>query len=156
MDSRAYTEAIYIINEMSEEMRSKIPEKIIRNIESKSDKNYNFYIKDKDFEHAELLEDTEKILSVLYTDYLATEKEKMVIKNKEKIIAERKKVKLPDVQINELFPQAKEESRELIAKEESKELIEIKPEKWHTKIKKFFIKIFNIRVFKKKTRRKND
>ncbi len=72
MESRAYTEANYIINEMSEEMKNKIPAKILKNIENRMDKTYKFYIENDDFENVELLEDTEKILSVIYTDYLAS------------------------------------------------------------------------------------
>ena len=82
MDSRAYTEVNYIINEMSSEMKSKIPYQILKKIEDRKDKNYEFYIEDEDFENVELLEDTEKMLSVLYTDYLASDEEKIVIKNK--------------------------------------------------------------------------
>lgn len=86
MDSRAYTQANYIINEMSEEMRSKIPDYVIKNIESKMDKTYEFYVEESDLEDVELLEDTEKILSVIYTDYLASEEERKVILEKEKTI----------------------------------------------------------------------
>lgn len=83
MDSRAYTQVNYIINEMSEELRSKIPEEILKNIESKMDKSYEFYIEENELEDVELLEDTEKILSVIYTDYLATDEERKAIKTKE-------------------------------------------------------------------------
>lgn len=83
MESRAYTQVNYIINEMSEELRSKIPEEILKNIESKMDKSYEFYIEENELEDVELLEDTEKILSVIYTDYLATDEERKAIKTKE-------------------------------------------------------------------------
>lgn len=90
LDKKAYTEAYYIISKMSEEMRNKIPEKIQRNIQANMDRNYNFFIEDDDFENAILLEDTEKILSVLYTDYFATDEERKVILNKEKMLAQNK------------------------------------------------------------------
>lgn len=90
MDSRAYTECYYIIEQMSEELRNKIPEKIRKTIEQKMDKNYKFHIENEDFENAKLLKDTEKILSVLYTDYLSTDEERMIIKNKEQIINAKK------------------------------------------------------------------
>ena len=79
LDKRAYTEAFYIINEMSYELRSKIPNEIIKKIESKMDTDYEFYI-ESDIDDAELLEDTEKILSVLYTDYIATDEEREILK----------------------------------------------------------------------------
>ncbi len=48
MDSRAYTECYYIIEQMSEELRNKIPEKIRKTIEQKMDKNYKFHIENED------------------------------------------------------------------------------------------------------------
>lgn len=90
MNSKAYTEVNFIINEMSNELSNKIPKEIKEMIKEKMDKTYEFYIDDEDWEEKELLEDTEKILSVLYTDYIANEEEKKVILNKEKIIMQKK------------------------------------------------------------------
>ncbi len=90
MNARAYTEANYIINKMPEEMKNKILPKVRKIIESRIDPDYEFSIEDDDFENAELLEDTEKILSVLYTDYLATDEEKAIIKNKENMMKNRR------------------------------------------------------------------
>ena len=53
----------------------------------------SIYKSDEEWEEKELLEDTEKILSVLYTDYIASEEEKTVILNKEKIIMQKKYLK---------------------------------------------------------------
>ena len=104
LSKKAYTEAYFIINEMSEEMRSKIPDKIIKNIENRMDKTYEFYIEEEDIETAELLEDTEKILSVLYTDYLSTPEEREVILNKEKILAKQKnKINTNNIKVNNPF-----------------------------------------------------
>ena len=50
------------------------------------DKSYEFYVEESDLEDVELLEDTEKILSVIYTDYLASEEERKIIHEKEKAI----------------------------------------------------------------------
>lgn len=83
IDSKAYTEVFYIINSMSAGMREKIPLNIRKNIERKMDKNYKFSI-DKNIKSIPLLADTEKLLSVLYTDYFATNEERIIIKNKEK------------------------------------------------------------------------
>ncbi len=85
IDSKAYTEVFYIVNSMSERMKEKIPLNIRNNIENKMDKSYKFNIK-KDIMNMQLLDDTEKLLSVLYTDYFATNEEKDIIKNKEKIM----------------------------------------------------------------------
>ena len=137
MKAKAYTEVNYIINEMSEEMKSKIPKNIIENIQTKMDKNYDFYIEDDDFENVELLEDTEKILSVLYTDYFASDEEKAIIKNKEKIIEEAKESGRENIKLNELF--TKKQDKVI----ERSDLTVIKQEKWYQKLKKFLVKLFS-------------
>lgn len=104
LSSKAYTEAYYIINQMSEKMKNKIPESIIKNIKERMDKNYIFNSENKDLENIELLEDTEKILSVLYTDYFSTEEEKEIILNKEKILeSERKDKGFKIKKVNDIF-----------------------------------------------------
>ena len=65
LDKKAYTEVFYIINTMPDEMKNKIPKDVIDNIKNKMDNDYKFNIENDDFENVELLEDTEKILSVL-------------------------------------------------------------------------------------------
>lgn len=67
LDKKAYTEAYYILSNMSDEMRDRVPKKIVRNIKKRMDKNYDFKI--DDFGNVKLLDDTEKILAVLYNDY---------------------------------------------------------------------------------------
>ena len=86
MDSKAYTQAYVMINELSNELRNRIPSKIIEAIKSKMDKSYHFIISAEENDSIDILEDTEKILSVIYTDYLASVEEKNVIQQKEKII----------------------------------------------------------------------
>lgn len=140
LNKKAYTEAFFIINEMSEEMRSKIPNKIIKNIENKMDKTYEFYIDEEDIESAELLEDTEKILSVLYTDYLSTPEEREIILNKERILSKQKnESSTHNIKINNPFDEKKE------TKEKIKEsnITELPKEKWYTKIFKFLKNIFD-------------
>lgn len=104
LSSKAYAEVYYIINQMSEKMKSKIPENIIKNIKERMDKNYIFNSENKDLENIELLEDTEKILSVLYTDYFSTEEEKEIILNKEKMLeSERKDKGFKIKKVNDIF-----------------------------------------------------
>lgn len=107
LQSKAYTEAYYIVSKMPDEMRSKIPDKIVNNIKSRMDKNYKFYIPNDDFENAVLLDDTEQILSVLYTDYLSTDEERKVILYKEKMLEEEKRkqfeVNVPKLRIINKF-----------------------------------------------------
>ena len=72
---------------MSSELKNKIPKEIISMIEKRKDSSYNIDV--ENIEDLDLLEDTEKILSVIYTDYIATVEEKEIIKNKEKIVKNR-------------------------------------------------------------------
>ena len=137
MDSRAYTEVNCIINKMPEEMKNKIPVDIIKNIQEKMDKTYEFFI--EDIETDELLEDTEKILSVLYADYLATEEERKIIRQNEIIIENKKREGNPNLKLNELFTRA---SKSKINEEGAKEIICVKKEKWYTKIVSFFTSMF--------------
>ena len=123
---QAYTEVYYLINEMSDEMRKKIPLNIINAIKEKMDKNYKFNVENEDIEDLVLLEDTEKILSVLYTDYIASEEEKNIIKNKEKLIAEKRKAEIPKVQVKEILFEKKVDDSNALIRTENK--------KWHTKI----------------------
>lgn len=128
LNSKAYSEVFYIINSLSQEMKNKIPSQILKNIEDKMDKNYEVFI--DDIENMELLEDTEKILSVLYTDYFATNEEKEIILNKEKVLKQRKDENvLPKIKIKELFP-------DNIKQEVS--LTKNLNEKWYKKIVDFF------------------
>lgn len=136
LSSKAYTEVYYIINSMSEELREKIPEKIQKNIENRMDKEYQFYVENDDFENVGLLEDTEKILSVLYTDYLASDEEREIILNKEKIIASKNKKSVSEIKINDVF------SKKEKAKIREQYLVEVKEEKWYTKISNFFKNLF--------------
>jgi len=78
--SKVYSEVYEIINMLSADEKAKIPEKWHEFIEIKRDKEYKLDVNNEDIE---LLEDTEKILSVLYTDYLATEEERKIIQAKE-------------------------------------------------------------------------
>lgn len=93
MDKRAYTEVYKLIEILPEEQKRKIPKDLIDVIKNNMDTSYKFEIDTENIEEIELLEDTEKILSVIYTDYLATEEERKIIKNKEKISLLKKEQK---------------------------------------------------------------
>ena len=107
LQSKAYTEAFYLISQMSDEMRNKIPERVLNNIKNRMDKNYIFNADNNDFEGTKLLEDTEKILSVIYTDYFSTEEEYEVIKNKERMLEKEKTLekqrKIPKLKLISMF-----------------------------------------------------
>ena len=132
MDRRAYSEVNYIINEMPEEMKIKIPTEVIKNIQNNMDKDYIVEI--KDIEYDELLPDTEKFLAVLYVDYIAPEEERKLIKATEKRIKDKK---IQEINKNIINP------FERLAKSETKKSITIiKKKKWYEKfidwIKRYF------------------
>ena len=79
IEAKAYTQVGYIISLMSNSLKEKIPQDFIDMIERNKDKNYE--IKEENIKDMVLLSDTEKILSVIYTDYIASEEEKVIIKN---------------------------------------------------------------------------
>ena len=93
IDKKAYTEVYYIISQLSDEMRAKIPVEIQNKIEMNIDYDYIALLKDNDVEDINLLEDTEKILSVLYTDYLSTPEERKIILEKEKLLKMKNEIK---------------------------------------------------------------
>ena len=132
MDRRAYSEVNYIINEMPEEMKNKIPADVIINIQNKMDKDY--VVKIKDIEYDELLPDTEKLLAVLYADYIALEEERKVIKDTEKRIRDKK---IQEINKNVINPFEK-----LDKSETKKSITIIKKKKWYERfiswIKKYF------------------
>lgn len=84
INPKAYTQVSELIKLMPKEIKEKIPKDIRETIDYNSDKDYYFHF-DK-LEESSLLEDTKKILSVLYTDYFSTEEERKVILNKERLI----------------------------------------------------------------------
>ena len=88
IDARAYTQVSHIISLMSNSLKEKIPQDVINLIEEKKDKNYE--IKDTNITQMILLNDTKKLLSVIYSDYIATEEEKIIIHNKEHVLSIKK------------------------------------------------------------------
>lgn len=142
MDSKAYTEVYNIINCMSDEYKEKIPNKVIETIKYKMDKNYEFNIDLDNINDLELMDDTEKILSVLYTDYISSEEERKIIKNKEKIVylnkENKKKEKFEsDIFKNNLTKSLVEDSNEKRENNKKETLITTKKEKWYKKLLNF-------------------
>lgn len=132
MDRRAYSEANYIINSMPEKMKNKIPDDIITNIQNKMDKEY--IVSFKDIEYDELLPDTEKLLAVLYADYIATEEERKLIKNTEKRIKDKK---IQEINKNIINPFEK-----FTKNATNQSVITIKKKKWYEKIFSWIKKCF--------------
>lgn len=132
MDRRAYSEVNYIINNMPKEMKIKIPADVIINIQNKMDKDY--VVKIKDIEYDELLPDTEKLLAVLYADYMAPDDERELIKDTERRI---KAKKIQEINKNVINPFKKYKQTQ-----KNQNFIVVRHRKWYEKffswIKKFF------------------
>lgn len=132
MDRRAYSEVNYIINNMPKEMKNKIPADVIINIQNKMDKDYA--VKIKDIEYDELLPDTEKLLAVLYADYIAPDDERKLIKDTEKRIKDKK---IQEINKNVINPFKKYKQTQ-----KNQNFIVVRHRKWYEKffgwIKKYF------------------
>ncbi len=76
-DKRALAEAYNILIMLDREKFEKIPANVINEIHDNMDLSYDVEL--EKIEDGEILEDTEKILSVIYTDYLATPEEKEIV-----------------------------------------------------------------------------
>ena len=144
INKKAYTEVYFIISQLSDEMKEKIPAEIKKRIALNLDKDYMLYLQDNDLENIELLEDTEKILSVLYTDYLSSPEERKVILEKEKLLKMKKEIKKKrEYKQEAMFSEKKEETYKIDKRKQDLIKLEKKNifQKISEKIKSFF-KIF--------------
>lgn len=143
MESRAYTQAYVMIDSLSDELKRKIPKEIITAIKSKMDSSYEFSVEDEEVENIELLEDTEKILSVIYTDYLATEEERKIIKDKERACFLKSEQEKKEKYSEHVF--ARKQTPAPVATTEtetSKNWLIVPKERWYQKVINMIKKIF--------------
>ena len=152
IDKKAYTEVYKIIELLPNELKNKIPKDIILGIKDNIDKKYEFEINEENIDNINLLEDTEKILSVLYTDYLATEEERKVIKNKEKMVLIKKEKRKKDSYSDSYykFPDKIENDNKNTEiynvnktnNNEANQIMKITKEKWYKKLLEMIKKCF--------------
>lgn len=137
---RAYVEVDEILKKLPQEEFERIESNFINMIRNKKDKNYTFKLDySKDIEEQNILKETRAILAYVFLNYLGTEEENRIIKQKFKediIRAEEEKKKIYS---NEIFKDKKEITNNI-----SQELIVYKEENI---IKKFIKRILNL--FKK-------
>lgn len=81
LSCKSYKEGYYILNMLPEDIKKKIPNKIQDFIIENMDTNHE--ITYKDIYENNLLDDTNILLAIIYKDYIATERERMIIKAKE-------------------------------------------------------------------------
>lgn len=118
-DRRALTEVYNVLIMLNKENFDKIPKKMIEAIKENMDTEYD--VQWNEIENGNLLEDTEKILSVLYTDYLATPEEKNII------------MQLENLRYKDCYPVFKNRVKKENINEE-KELVQLKNENWFIKL----------------------
>lgn len=141
INKQTYSEVYAILNLMSLNLINKIPRSILENIENKKDKEDN--IKIYDIKKHKVSYQANRILAVLYRDYFATEEEKLLIREKEKILCNRQQEELKKkYNVDNIFKQKKL----ILAIKGNKELLPIVVEEkrlWERiviKIKSIFIK----------------
>lgn len=137
---RAYVEVDEILKKLPKEEFERIESNFINMIRNKKDKNYTFKLDySKDIEEQNILKETRAILAYVFLNYLGTEEENRIIKQKFKediIQSEEEKKKIYS---NEIFKDKKEVTNSI-----SQELIVYKEENI---IKKFIKRLLNL--FKK-------
>ena len=134
---RAYVEVDEILKKLPQEEFRKIESNFINMIRNKKDTNYTFELDySKDIEEQKILKETKIILAYVFLNYLGTEEENNIIKQKFKediIQAEEEKKKK---YLNEIFKDNREVKNNI-----SQELIVYKKE---NAIKKFIKLILNL------------
>ena len=125
-DRKALAEVYNVLIMLDKENFDKIPKKMIEAIKNNMDTDYE--VEWSEIEKGNLLEDTEKILAVLYTDYLATPEEKNII------------MQLENLKYKDCYPVFKNRVKKENINEE-KDLVEVKNENWFMNLIKA-IKLF--------------
>ena len=82
---KALSQVYGILSDFDDEDIEKIPLEIRCVISDNKDEDYSFSIDDVNDDNSNLLDETKEILTYLYTEFLATEEEKNVLKKLEKI-----------------------------------------------------------------------
>ena len=153
--NKACTELINILEYLSEEEYSKIPEKVIGTIINNVDEEYEYEIGELDFDNCEMLEETKAMLFNIYRDYLCSPEQKQKIinyQNKERAKDEAKKQEKYDKFVfNIKEKEEKKENVENTKKVDDKEKYLIKKEKENIVIK--FINFLK-NIFKNNIRNK--
>lgn len=145
--SKAYTEVLEIIKYFPEEEYSRIPKEKIDFYKKNMDKNYNFKINPEiDLSNQDISAEANAIIINLFTDYFATENQKLKIK--EILDSNQKKsdqLKREKYNPDNIFENKQPKLTEIPLKEDNNNtsLVEYK-ESFFTKFKKFIFRLLHI------------
>lgn len=130
-----------ILNHLSEEEILKIPEKVIKSIEEKKDKDYIWtYDETKELINQEIDRRTIAILSYINLEYLLSEEEREIILDMHDTNMEKLFPKVGTVNFNKTI---KYEEERKIEENNVKALVNSNKEKWYEKIFKKIKQLFN-------------
>lgn len=91
--SKGYLETYTILNLLSKKMKDKIPTNVFKRIEENKNKEIaNINI--ENLEKYKISDEANQILAVIYKKYFASEKEKQIIKAKERLVFEKRQEEL--------------------------------------------------------------
>ena len=136
---QALKEAYEIINDYDEEDLKRIPEKIMKVIEDNMDNEYDFDM--DNLENIELLPDTKRILTYLYTEFIAQDEERDLLKQIEKVQYDKyinhKRQGQENIFENENLSKGQEDSENILPVVKAKESLFHKVRSF---IQKYFLK----------------
>ena len=143
---KSYKELYEIIKKLPEKEKNKIPNSFLEQIKNNMDKNYSYKVEHiEDFENQEMLEETKRLLALVYRDYLASEEEKNKILQKEKEELNKEELEKREKYDVDVFAKQKVKAINEIEKNQNTENLEliVKEEKtWFSKFVDFIKKIF--------------
>jgi hypothetical protein len=143
IDSKAFTELSEIISHMEKDLRDKIPNDIYNIIEQNKDASYNF----KYHTNVDIMPETKALLSVLLSEYLCSDENKLKWKKYDKSYIEVLEKEKKEKYSTNVFQNSKIENLDSNNSDSTSDIpIEYKEENW---FKKLINKIKNI--FKKGT-----
>ncbi len=138
-NAETYAQVSCVLENIGEKNRSKIPKEILDLIEYNKLPDYEV----EDINQLELSDEAKMILSVIYTDYIADEEERRIIKEKEKFIYLAEEEEKSKQFNNEgLF---KKDNAENVENNEAKGNLPVKKkEKWYKAIIQLVMNFFGI------------
>ncbi len=147
--ARAYTEVLEIIKYFPEEEYAKIPTEKIEFYKKNMDKDYIFTINPEiDLSKQNISLEANAIIVNLFRDYLATEEQKIIIKeildlNQKKVEQEKREIYNPDNIFKKVNKNAERTHIEIPDNTNTTTLVEYKVS-FFTKLKEFIFKILHI------------